>query len=130
MRPAPLPASSVRDTHRRGSRPPAGQHSGGGSRPDAATPDLAAEVRLAAGISGAGRDGGPAGPAGRSRRPSARPLLTGASGFLGAFLLRDLIETTDGPVDCLVRAEDEQRAAHRLRANLERYGLWNPGTRP
>ncbi|MEU1126869.1 thioester reductase domain-containing protein, partial [Streptomyces sp. NPDC005899] len=65
-------------------------------------------------------------PARGSSRPSPRPLLTGASGFLGAFLLRDLIETTGGPVDCLVRAEDERRAAHRLRANLERYGLWRP----
>nr|WP_104789760.1 non-ribosomal peptide synthetase [Streptomyces sp. QL37]PPQ60335.1 non-ribosomal peptide synthetase [Streptomyces sp. QL37] len=87
-------------------------------------PDLAAEVRLAPDITGTRRSGTV--PGRRLDRPSARPLLTGASGFLGAFLLRDLIETTDGPVDCLVRAEDEQRAAHRLRANLERYGLWRP----
>ncbi|MFI2779349.1 amino acid adenylation domain-containing protein [Streptomyces sp. ALB3] len=95
---------------------------------DPATPDLAAEVRLAADITGAGRAGAatlPA-PARTPARPSARPLLTGASGFLGAFLLRDLIETTDGPVDCLVRADDDQHGAHRLRANLERYGLWRP----
>ncbi|MFD6275949.1 amino acid adenylation domain-containing protein [Streptomyces sp. NPDC060209] len=88
-------------------------------------PDLASEVRLAPDITGrAGAAPVPA-PARRLHR-SARPLLTGASGFLGAFLLRDLIETTDAPVDCLVRAEDEQRAAHRLRANLEQYGLWRP----
>ncbi|MFF7965634.1 amino acid adenylation domain-containing protein [Streptomyces sp. NPDC007903] len=80
-------------------------------------PDLAAEVRLAPDITA---------PARRSARPSARPLLTGASGFLGAFLLRDLVESTDGPVDCLVRAEDPRRAAERLRANLEHYGLWQP----
>ncbi|WP_405392676.1 amino acid adenylation domain-containing protein [Streptomyces sp. NBC_01102] len=108
----------------------------------AAVPDLAAEIRLAADITGTGRDGasgtrlrpaegvtGPAAvpaPARRPSRPTARPLLTGASGFLGAFLLRDLIEATDGPVDCLVRAEDERSAAYRLRANLERYGLWRP----
>ncbi|WP_406390044.1 amino acid adenylation domain-containing protein [Streptomyces sp. NBC_00887] len=94
----------------------------------AGTPDLAAEVRLAADITGAGRAGAapvPA-PARKPSRPSARPLLTGASGFLGAFLLRDLIEATDGPVDCLVRAEDERRGADRLRANLEHYGLWRP----
>ncbi|MFF9690338.1 amino acid adenylation domain-containing protein [Streptomyces sp. NPDC014623] len=101
---------------------------GEGDQEDTATPDLAAEVRLAADITGAGRTGAaqvPA-PARRPSRPSARPLLTGASGFLGAFLLRDLIETTEGPVDCLVRAGDEQRGAHRLRANLERYRLWRP----
>ncbi|MET8481835.1 thioester reductase domain-containing protein, partial [Streptomyces clavifer] len=89
-----------------------------------AAPDLYDEVRLAAGVTGTARDG--AASARRTLRPSARPLLTGASGFLGAFLLRDLIETTGGPVDCLVRAEDERRAEHRLRANLERYGLWRP----
>ncbi|MGW0788750.1 amino acid adenylation domain-containing protein [Streptomyces sp. NPDC002911] len=93
---------------------------------NAVAPDLAADVRLAADIT-VRTDAAPVpAPARRPARPSARPLLTGASGFLGAFLLRDLIETTDGPVDCLVRAEDEQRAAHRLRANLERYGLWSP----
>ncbi|MFD4029858.1 amino acid adenylation domain-containing protein [Streptomyces sp. NPDC058637] len=108
----------------------------------AAVPDLAAEIRLAADITGTGRDGasgtrlrpaegttGPASvpaPARGASRPSARPLLTGASGFLGAFLLRDLIEATDGPVDCLVRAGDERSAAYRLRSNLERYGLWRP----
>ncbi|MBV1946660.1 non-ribosomal peptide synthetase [Streptomyces sp. BV129] len=79
--------------------------------------DLAAEVRLAPDITATVR---------RSARPASRPLLTGASGFLGAFLLRDLVESTDGPVDCLVRAEDPRRAAERLRANLEHYGLWQP----
>ncbi|MFE7756961.1 amino acid adenylation domain-containing protein [Streptomyces sp. NPDC057429] len=95
---------------------------------DTAVPDLAAEVRLAADITGTAATGATPEPAPTRRlsRPSARPLLTGASGFLGAFLLRDLMETTDGPVDCLVRAEDERRAAGRLRANLERYGLWRP----
>ncbi|WP_329172616.1 non-ribosomal peptide synthetase [Streptomyces sp. NBC_01477] len=94
---------------------------GGGVRgaEEVAVPDLAAEVRLAEDITAAGR------PA-PARRPSARPLLSGASGFLGAFLLRDLIETTGGPVDCLVRADSDRHAADRLRANLERYGLWHP----
>ncbi|MFE4454560.1 amino acid adenylation domain-containing protein [Streptomyces sp. NPDC056796] len=87
-------------------------------------PDLASEVRLAPDIT---RRAAPLpAPGRRPPRPTPRPLLTGASGFLGAFLLRDLVETTDGPVDCLVRARDEQEAGDRLRANLERYGLWNP----
>ncbi|MFG3120566.1 amino acid adenylation domain-containing protein [Streptomyces sp. NPDC048201] len=91
-------------------RTPGEQGYGGG-------PDLAAEVRLAPDITA---------PVRGSARPTARPLLTGASGFLGAFLLRDLLESTDGPVDCLVRAEDPRSAAERLRANLEHYGLWQP----
>ncbi|MFD0021695.1 amino acid adenylation domain-containing protein [Streptomyces sp. NPDC058382] len=101
---------------------------GEGGPENTPTPDLASEVRLPEDISAAGRRTSASAPAPERRnlRPSARPLLTGASGFLGAFLLRDLIETTDGPVDCLVRAGNEHRAAHRLRANLERYGLWHP----
>ncbi|WP_435188685.1 amino acid adenylation domain-containing protein [Streptomyces sp. bgisy126] len=94
--------------------------------PDAPRPvDWAAEVRLPEDVTGAGRTPAPADPARRRpSRPSPRPFLTGASGFLGAFLLRDLIETTGEPVDCLVRASDERDGAHRLRENLRRYGLW------
>ncbi|MEU6577527.1 amino acid adenylation domain-containing protein [Streptomyces sp. NPDC046805] len=105
-----------------------GRTPGRTSQENAAAPDLAAEVRLGEDITATGRAAAAPVPSpGHSRsRPSARPLLTGASGFLGAFLLRDLIETTDGPVDCLVRAGDRQRAGERLRANLERYGLWRP----
>ncbi|MFE5899723.1 amino acid adenylation domain-containing protein [Streptomyces sp. NPDC056488] len=94
--------------------------------PDAPRPvDWAAEVRLPEDVTGAGRTPAPADPARRRpSRPSPRPFLTGASGFLGAFLLRDLIESTGEPVDCLVRASDERDGAHRLRENLRRYGLW------
>ncbi|SBU96706.1 amino acid adenylation domain-containing protein/thioester reductase domain-containing protein [Streptomyces sp. MnatMP-M77] len=99
----------------------------------AAALDVASEIHLAADIQGAGWDitvnratSLPAPTRSRSLRPSQRPLLTGATGFLGAFLLRDLIETTGGPVECLVRAEDESSAANRLRSNLEHYGLWHP----
>ncbi|MEU3984587.1 thioester reductase domain-containing protein [Streptomyces sp. NPDC026672] len=52
-------------------------------------------------------------------------LLTGASGFLGAFLLRDLMRTTRATVHCLVRGADEAGARERLRRNLERYGVWD-----
>ncbi|ORT56619.1 non-ribosomal peptide synthetase [Streptomyces sp. CB03238] len=52
-------------------------------------------------------------------------LLTGATGFLGAFLLRDLLERTGAVVHCLVRASDTSAAEKRLRATLERYGLWD-----
>ncbi|MFF5900156.1 amino acid adenylation domain-containing protein [Streptomyces argenteolus] len=101
-----------------------GREAGEENRREETGPDLAAEARLAPDISSTTRAA--ATVARKPPRPSARPLLTGASGFLGAFLLRDLIETTGGPVDCLVRAEDEHRAADRLRTNLEQYGLWRP----
>ncbi|GAA2991223.1 hypothetical protein JCM13580A_64900 [Streptomyces drozdowiczii] len=87
---------------------------------EAPAPDFAAEARLAPDITTERRHAGER----RAARPTARPLLTGASGFLGAFLLRDLIEATDGPVDCLVRAASPDSAAQRIRANLEHYGLW------
>ena len=51
-------------------------------------------------------------------------LLTGATGFLGAFLLDALLLRTDAVIHCLVRAGDEVQARQRLRGNLERYGLW------
>ncbi|MFD3541946.1 thioester reductase domain-containing protein [Streptomyces sp. NPDC058662] len=48
-------------------------------------------------------------------------LLTGASGFLGAFLLRDVMRSTTARVHCLVRGADEADAARRLRENLAWY---------
>ncbi|WP_078871672.1 non-ribosomal peptide synthetase [Streptomyces caatingaensis] len=55
-------------------------------------------------------------------------LLTGATGFLGAFLLRELIRTTDADVHCLVRAEDGYRARQRIEATARRYGVWDEET--
>ncbi|GAA4896967.1 amino acid adenylation domain-containing protein/thioester reductase-like protein [Stackebrandtia albiflava] len=55
-------------------------------------------------------------------------LLTGATGFLGAYLLRDLLRSTDAVVHCLVRAADGTEGVGRLRANLSRYGLWDDAT--
>ncbi|MGI5282730.1 type I polyketide synthase [Nonomuraea polychroma] len=52
-------------------------------------------------------------------------LLTGATGFLGAFLLRDLLRSTRATVRCLVRAPDEATARERLRANLEWFRVWD-----
>ena len=50
-------------------------------------------------------------------------LLTGATGFLGAFLVDALLRRTDADVYCLVRAPDRQRAQVRLQAVLQRYGI-------
>ncbi len=51
-------------------------------------------------------------------------LLTGASGFLGTYLLSELLERTSDRVICLVRAPDEPTAFARLKASLVRYGRW------
>ncbi|WP_312866545.1 thioester reductase domain-containing protein [Streptomyces boluensis] len=80
--------------------------------------DFPAEVRLAADIV----------PAAETVRSTADPreiLLTGATGFLGAFLLRDLLRDTRGRVHCLVRAADAADGLRRLRENLEWYQVWD-----
>ncbi|WP_257460231.1 non-ribosomal peptide synthetase [Archangium lipolyticum] len=52
-------------------------------------------------------------------------LLTGATGFLGAFLLEQLCRKTEARIYCLVRAATEQEGMHRIRKNLESYSLWS-----
>ncbi|MFI6046747.1 amino acid adenylation domain-containing protein [Nocardia sp. NPDC051321] len=52
-------------------------------------------------------------------------LLTGATGFLGAHLLRELLDRTDAQVVCLVRADTAEQGADRIRRALHRYKLWN-----
>lgn len=54
-------------------------------------------------------------------------LLTGATGFLGAHLLRELLDATRAEMYCLVRAADDAEALRRVRANLAEYGLWRDG---
>jgi len=48
-------------------------------------------------------------------------FLTGATGFLGAYLVRELLSTTDATVHCLVRADNAETAMTRLRANTLHY---------
>jgi thioester reductase-like protein len=57
-------------------------------------------------------------------------LLTGATGFLGAYLLRELLDRTEAQICCLVRADNEQAARFRLRQNLIDYGLWRDQDAP
>lgn len=52
-----------------------------------------------------------------------RILLTGSTGFLGAFLLDNLLQTTQAEIVCLVRASDESAAKRRVMNNLKRYSL-------
>ncbi|AEG01889.1 non-ribosomal peptide synthetase [Methylomonas methanica] len=56
---------------------------------------------------------------------SGAVMLTGATGFLGAFLLVELLERTDANVYCLVRAENETQATARLQTQLMRYELYD-----
>jgi amino acid adenylation domain-containing protein/thioester reductase-like protein len=48
-------------------------------------------------------------------------LLTGATGFLGAHVLAELVRSTDATVYCLVRAATAQHAEHALARAMGRY---------
>ncbi|MFJ8650562.1 type I polyketide synthase [Streptomyces sp. NPDC093546] len=80
--------------------------------------DFAAEVRLA-------DDVRPAGEVVVAADAPRDILLTGATGFLGAFLLRDLMRSTTARVHCLVRGEDDVAALERLRDNARWYRVWD-----
>jgi thioester reductase-like protein len=59
-------------------------------------------------------------------RPAGDPaeiLLTGATGFVGAFVLAELLHRTDAVVTCLVRGRTASAARDRLAAVLRSYGL-------
>ncbi|WNG46497.1 amino acid adenylation domain-containing protein [Archangium minus] len=53
-----------------------------------------------------------------SQAPLRQVLLTGATGFVGAHLLNQLLSQTDARVICPVRARDEAHAMERIRAAL------------
>jgi amino acid adenylation domain-containing protein/thioester reductase-like protein len=57
------------------------------------------------------------------RLPGGSILLTGGTGFLGCYLLRRLLDTTEAMIECLVRAADEDAARRRLAEAQHRYGL-------
>ncbi|ROP28449.1 non-ribosomal peptide synthetase [Couchioplanes caeruleus] len=63
-------------------------------------------------------------PAGAPPAVPVTALVTGATGFLGAYLLRDLLDAGTAKVYCLVRAATGDAALARVRENLARYGLW------
>lgn len=78
---------------------------------------LADEGQLAADIGISGND-----PASYDA-PMRRVLLTGATGYLGAFLLHELMKQTQAEVICLVRASTPQEGVDRILSNLRKYQL-------
>nr|WP_246256531.1 amino acid adenylation domain-containing protein [Isoptericola halotolerans] len=51
-----------------------------------------------------------------------RILLTGATGFFGSYLLRELLARTDAVVECLVRAQDPAAGRRRIADAQAAYG--------
>lgn len=68
----------------------------------------------------------PLGPVSSVRAPGRDVLLTGATGFLGAHLLHELLTRTTARVYCVVRASDEADGLARLRAAAARFDLPEP----
>ncbi|MBD0838234.1 type I polyketide synthase [Streptomyces sp. TRM68416] len=66
----------------------------------------------------------PAGPVGDGYTDPHHVLLTGATGFLGAYLLDELLATTGAVVHCLVRCDEPAAGLARVRQNLEQYLPW------
>lgn len=83
--------------------------------------ELAEEVRLPADVL----------PDPHALQPTGAPygtvLMTGATGFAGAFILRELLDRSTAQVHVLVRARDAVDAVRRVRESLSGYGLWREG---
>lgn len=60
----------------------------------------------------------------KSFTPPTNILLTGATGFLGAFLLSELLKQTSASIYCLVRAETES-GWQKIQNSLESYLIWD-----
>ena len=58
---------------------------------------------------------------------SIKVFLTGATGFLGAYLLRDLLSRKAPKVNVVahVRAVDEESASSRVKQTCQAYGVWD-----
>ena len=67
----------------------------------------------------------PALPPARATAPSDI-LLTGATGFLGPFLISSLLGRTSYTLHTLIRATDEAHGLDRIVASLRRAQLWSP----
>ncbi|MES2217071.1 MAG: amino acid adenylation domain-containing protein [Pseudomonadota bacterium] len=52
-------------------------------------------------------------------------FLTGATGYLGAFLLKSLLEQNSALIYCLVRADDNEHGYARIEKVMQLYHIWN-----
>ncbi len=63
--------------------------------------------------------------------PAAAPyrsvLLTGGTGYTGAFLVRELLDRSAAEIYVLARADDAADAVDRVHRNMAVYGLWRDG---
>ena len=67
-------------------------------------------------------------PNGITYNPNVSPvtiLLTGATGFLGSFLLYELLQQTQADIYCLVRSNTIESGQKKIQSSLESYFLWD-----
>jgi thioester reductase-like protein len=64
-------------------------------------------------------------PAGTADAPTGSVLVTGATGFLGAILLRELLGKSDLTAYCIVRSKADAAGLERIRKALEAWGTWD-----
>jgi surfactin family lipopeptide synthetase C len=57
-------------------------------------------------------------------------FLTGATGFLGAFLLAELLQQTEADIYCLVRADNLAEGKQKIEQSLVNYLLWQDTFNP
>ncbi len=82
--------------------------------------DLEAEARLAGDVRPV------PGAHVHSVRHPQHVFLTGATGFVGAFLLAQLLRTTQASVFCLVRAASADEGLQRIHDAMAEFGIWDP----
>ena len=51
-------------------------------------------------------------------------LLTGATGFVGAFLLHELLQATEAKIHCIIRAKNTESARDKITKSLQSYNLY------
>jgi thioester reductase-like protein len=52
-------------------------------------------------------------------------FITGGTGYLGAFLIDELLRQTTADIYCLVRARNTEEGKKKLLNNLSQYGIWD-----
>lgn len=54
-------------------------------------------------------------------------LLTGGTGFVGRFLLRELLDRTRAQIYCLARGRNAEEVCQRIRQTMQQWRLWRDG---
>lgn len=74
----------------------------------------------------------PQNPVTATAKPTPKPprdseyiFLTGVTGFVGSFLLLEVLESTDATAICLVRCQTANQGLDKIKAIFEDYNLWD-----